>query len=530
MQADTAVLYAMLTKADSDKRIVEGYITTPDLDRDKQMMDEDFLKRTIPDWIKRYGNVRLMHKPEIIGKIISHKPWDGKGFYVSAKIFDDRAWDMVKQGLLKGFSIGIKSPVIVPHPDAPKGMIVDGEPIEVSLVDVPSNPMCDIQVIKSATFDLEKCAWSDDMNEDLTKNVDMGEVEDVEEMRKGLRDDLSEDGIDAYKRYYSAKERREMPAKDFGDPEHRAFPVKDQEDLDNAARLIGHARNPEAVKRRLIEIAERKRLRIPKEWEKEEDTKKDVTLDSGMQNYNLEGEKEEKTVKRKKAKQEEGKEQEKLEPEAEKSADMDVEQKEKGDVEKTPEINPSVFEQLLNRLEDISAKIEALASQTDKDKDGDIDTPEELEEEREGLMNPKPDIDPNKVEVAKTTETKVELSDEVRELVKTLVAEQVAIFMQQADTQKAAVADETKSLVADVQKRFDELNKTVSEFAERLETVEQMAAPAKGSVMAIEREIKKTSEADALQVVQKFATQLPEEAQRELFKHVYTNQFIGGNK
>jgi hypothetical protein len=515
MQADTAVLYAVLTKADSEKRIVEGYITTPDLDRDKQMMDEDFLKRTIPDWIKRYGNVRLMHKPEIIGKIISHKPWDGKGFYVSAKIFDDRAWDMVKQGLLKGFSIGIKSPVIVPHPDAPKGMIVGGEPIEVSLVDVPSNPMCDIQVIKSATFDIEKGGWIEDMNDmDLSY----------------LHDDLSDDGIDAYKRYYSAKERREMPAEDFGDPEHRAFPVKDQEDLDNAARLIGHARNPEAVKRRLIEIAKRKRLRIPKEWEKEEDTKKDVTLDSDMQDYNLEGKKEDKTVKRKKAKQEDEKEKEKLESEAEKSADMDVDEKEKVDVEKTPEINPSVFEQLLNRLEDISAKIEALASQTDKDKDGDIDTPEELEEEREGLMNPKPDIDPNKVEVAKTTETKAELSDEIRELVKTLVAEQVAIFMQQADTQKAAVADETKSLVADVQKRFDELNKTVSEFAERLETVEQMAAPAKGSVMAIEREIKKTSEADALQVVQKFATQLPEEAQRELFKHVYTNQFIGGNK
>jgi hypothetical protein len=65
---------------------------------------------------------------------------------------------------------------------------------------------------------------------------------------------------------WTAEKRRKLDAASFGDPEHRLFPVVDQEDLDSAARLIGRARNPAKVKARLIAIARKLGLKIPDAW------------------------------------------------------------------------------------------------------------------------------------------------------------------------------------------------------------------------------------------------------------------------
>ena len=61
-------------------------------------------------------------------------------------------------------------------------------------------------------------------------------------------------------------ERDRVPPEDFAGP-HESFPIRNQADVDNAARLIGHADDPEAVKRRIIAIAKRKGLRIPEAWQ-----------------------------------------------------------------------------------------------------------------------------------------------------------------------------------------------------------------------------------------------------------------------
>ena len=62
-------------------------------------------------------------------------------------------------------------------------------------------------------------------------------------------------------------QRDKLPASAFGDPKNRLFPVVDQDDVDSAARLIGKADNPAAVKRRIIAIARRKGLKIPDAWQ-----------------------------------------------------------------------------------------------------------------------------------------------------------------------------------------------------------------------------------------------------------------------
>ena len=63
------------------------------------------------------------------------------------------------------------------------------------------------------------------------------------------------------------KQRDELPLDSFGDPDNRLFPIKDQDDVDSAAHLIGKAKNPEKVKARIIRIAKKLGLKIPDAWQ-----------------------------------------------------------------------------------------------------------------------------------------------------------------------------------------------------------------------------------------------------------------------
>jgi tetratricopeptide (TPR) repeat protein len=57
----------------------------------------------------------------------------------------------VETGVLKGFSIGIKNPRVTRDKVAANGRIVDGQIVEVSLVDRPANPNCQLVLAKSAS-------------------------------------------------------------------------------------------------------------------------------------------------------------------------------------------------------------------------------------------------------------------------------------------------------------------------------------------------------------------------------------------
>lgn len=73
-------------------------------------------------------------------------------------------------------------------------------------------------------------------------------------------------------RYYSQKDRDKMPDSDFAGP-HQSFPIRTQADVMNAARLVGHADDPAAVKAAIIRIAKRKGFKLPDSWQEEEKPK-----------------------------------------------------------------------------------------------------------------------------------------------------------------------------------------------------------------------------------------------------------------
>ena len=55
----------------------------------------------------------------------------------------------VDAGVLKGFSVGIKNPRVVRDSKAANGRIIDGQIVEISLVDRPANPNCQLVLAKS---------------------------------------------------------------------------------------------------------------------------------------------------------------------------------------------------------------------------------------------------------------------------------------------------------------------------------------------------------------------------------------------
>jgi len=68
-------------------------------------------------------------------------------------------------------------------------------------------------------------------------------------------------------KYVTAEEKRNTPPEDFAGP-NKSFPITSQEKLNSAARLAGHAGDPNSVRNAIIRIAHRKGYRLPKKWEK----------------------------------------------------------------------------------------------------------------------------------------------------------------------------------------------------------------------------------------------------------------------
>lgn len=82
--------------------------------------------------------------------------------------------------------------------------------------------------------------------------------------------------ITGNEKYYSQKARDKMPDADFAGP-HQSFPIRTQQDVYNAARLVGHAANPAAVKAAIIRIARRKGFSLPDSWQTDDKPKEAAT-------------------------------------------------------------------------------------------------------------------------------------------------------------------------------------------------------------------------------------------------------------
>lgn len=147
--------WAPITKAeeqDDGTFMVYGPAASSHLDRDRQRLNADWLDKAMPAWFADGANVREQHDAKrAVGVGVGLVKGDGdSGHMLASHIVDPVACLKVKHKVLKGYSVGIKNPKVkLGKADAPGGEVVDGDIVEVSIVDRPCNPTTLFELAKA---------------------------------------------------------------------------------------------------------------------------------------------------------------------------------------------------------------------------------------------------------------------------------------------------------------------------------------------------------------------------------------------
>lgn len=154
-----------ITKVDEEQRIVYGYATKEELDRQGDIVDYEAAKKAFSEWP---GNIREQHDPKrAIGKnTLTEFDDENKQILIGAKISRSadgvNAWTKVQEGIFTGFSIGgkifktIRDTIKTDDGEVSANRITDFSLSEVSLVDVPACPSAQFVMVKSLDGKLER--------------------------------------------------------------------------------------------------------------------------------------------------------------------------------------------------------------------------------------------------------------------------------------------------------------------------------------------------------------------------------------
>ena len=153
---DNVRLSMPFSKVDAEKRVVSGFATLDNIDRQSDIVTTDASLKAFKNF---RGNIREMHQAIAIGKMVNFKedkyfdPETKKfysGIYVSAYVSKGAqdAWEKVLDGTYTGFSIGGRmnkwEDAYDEKMDSPIRIIKDYDLLELSLVDSPANQFASI--------------------------------------------------------------------------------------------------------------------------------------------------------------------------------------------------------------------------------------------------------------------------------------------------------------------------------------------------------------------------------------------------
>src|SRR5712692_3853011 len=133
VQMDPIYLFAPITRIDDEERIVEGYCFVNEVvDGEGGIrLKRSAMEEATAEYLQ-WGAIRSMHQPLAAGTALSIV-WDEKGALLRGKIVDDQEWRKVKEGVYKGYSVGVA-------PKLRRGLDVEKCVwIENSLVDRPKD-------------------------------------------------------------------------------------------------------------------------------------------------------------------------------------------------------------------------------------------------------------------------------------------------------------------------------------------------------------------------------------------------------
>jgi len=180
---DNLRLSMPFSKVDKERRIVSGFATLDNVDRQKDIVTSE---ASVKAFSKFRGNIREMHQPLAVGKMVAFKedkyfdPETKKfysGVYVSAYVSKGAqdTWEKVLDGTLSGFSIGGKmnkwDDAYDEKMDSTIRIIKEYDLVELSLVDTPANQFANIlsvekvdgkDTVKGIDTQIENVFWDKD--------------------------------------------------------------------------------------------------------------------------------------------------------------------------------------------------------------------------------------------------------------------------------------------------------------------------------------------------------------------------------
>lgn len=184
-EGDNVRLSMPFSKVDQERRIVSGFATLDNIDKQADIVTTE---ASLSAFSKFRGNIREMHQPISVGKMVSFKedkyfdPESKKfysGVYVSAYVSKGAqdTWEKVLDGTLSGFSIGGRmnkwDDAYDEKMDCAVRIIKDYDLVELSLVDNPANQFANVISIEKvdgvdvvtgidANTELENVFWDEE--------------------------------------------------------------------------------------------------------------------------------------------------------------------------------------------------------------------------------------------------------------------------------------------------------------------------------------------------------------------------------
>lgn len=149
LSPDRAYSLFSVKSVDEERRIIEGFASTPTTDRQGDLMESKGAQFTLPHPLLWQHN-----HDQPIGQVVSAKVTP-QGIYVKAQIakgvlpFIEEAWALIKAGLVRGFSVGWQ-PVEAERNKESFGLHVRKWLwLETSVVTVPANQQTSIALVKA---------------------------------------------------------------------------------------------------------------------------------------------------------------------------------------------------------------------------------------------------------------------------------------------------------------------------------------------------------------------------------------------
>jgi hypothetical protein len=159
-EGDNVRLSLPFSKVDKERRIVSGFASLDNLDKQNDIVTAE---ASMKAFAKFRGNIREMHQPSAVGKMVSFKedkyfdPESKKfysGVFVSAYVSKGAqdAWEKVLDGTYTGFSIGGRmnkwDDGYDEKSDTQIRIIKEYDLVELSLVDNPANQFANIMSVE----------------------------------------------------------------------------------------------------------------------------------------------------------------------------------------------------------------------------------------------------------------------------------------------------------------------------------------------------------------------------------------------